>query len=85
MTIYFENITIELHVFYIFNTCKDPKICSPIPLRVMGCAFQTWPKPIKFVRGEKEQQQWTLPEDNYKEESGLYSKANESQALHKCS
>ena len=41
----------------------------------MGCAFQTWPKPIKFVRGGKEQQQWALPED-YKEELGLYSKAN---------
>ena len=51
----------------------------------MGCAFQTWPKSIKIVRGGKEQQLWVLPEDSYKEESGLYSEANEYQALHKCS
>ena len=51
----------------------------------MGCAFQTWTKTIKIVRGGKEQQLWVLPEDNYKEESGLYSEANEYQALHKCS
>jgi len=37
--------------------CKDPEICGPSPLRIMGCALQTWPKSIKFVRGEKEQQQ----------------------------
>ena len=64
--------------------CKDQKVCSPSPLRVMGCAFQTWPKSIIFVRGEKEQQ-GALPEDSYKEELGLYSEANEYQALHKCS
>ena len=51
----------------------------------MGCAFQTWPKPIKFVREGKEQQQWILPKDSYKEESSLYSYTNEYQALHKCS
>ena len=48
----------------------------------MGCAFQTWPKPIKFVRGGKEQQQWALPKDSYREESSLYFGTNECQALH---
>ena len=68
-----------------FNwACKDPKICSTSPLRIMGCAFQIWPKPIKFVsRGKK--QQWALPEDSYREESSLYLGTNECQALHNCS
>ena len=51
----------------------------------MGCAFQTWPNSIKFVRGGKEKQQWDLLEDNYKEESGLFLEANEYQALHNIS
>jgi len=51
----------------------------------MGYAFQIWLKLIKFVRGGKEQQQWALLEDSYKEESSFYSKANEYQDLHKCS
>ena len=38
---------------------------------------------IKFVRDGKEQQQWALPEDNYREESNLYSSINEHQTLHK--
>ena len=44
-----------------------------------------WPKPMKFVRGGKEQQQWALPKDNYKEELCLYSETNEYKALYMCS
>ena len=51
----------------------------------MGCAFQTWPKSIKFVRGGKEQQQWALSKDSYKEELCLYSKTNEYKAPYRCS
>ena len=79
------NISVTIFVEGEHYFCKDQKVCSLSPLRVMGCALQTWPKSIKFVRGGKEQQQWVLPEDNYKEELGLYSKANEYQTLHKCS
>ena len=73
----FYYIVYDIYIYIYRYICKDLKVCSPSPLRVMGCAFQTWPKSIKFVKGGKEQQQWVLLEDNYKEELGLYSKANE--------
>jgi len=57
------------YYYYYLYYCRSPKIWSPSPLGVMGYASQTWPKSIKFVRGEKEQQQWALHEDMYKEES----------------
>ena len=33
------------------------KICGPGLLRVVGRAFQPWPKSIEFVRGGNEQKQ----------------------------
>jgi len=40
------------------------KISSPGPPRVMGHAFQPWPKSIEFVKGGNEKQQRALPEDS---------------------
>jgi len=80
-----ENSKKKISINEGIRTCKDPKICSADPLRIMGYAFQMWPKPMKFVRGGKEQQQWVLPEDSYKEESSFYSETKVSQALHQCS
>ena len=45
--------------------------------------FKLGPMSIKSVRDGKEQQQWTLPEDNYRGESNLYLSINEQQTLHK--
>ena len=42
---------------------RTRKICSPSPLRVVGCAFQPWPKSIEFVRKWNKQQR-ALPEDS---------------------
>ena len=42
---------LDISISILYEYCKDQKIFSLGPLRVMGCAFQTWPKSIKFVRG----------------------------------
>ena len=63
----------KYYYYYYLYYCRSPKIWSPSPLGVMGYASQTSPKSIKFVRGEKEQQQqWALPEGMYKEESRFF-------------
>ena len=62
--------------------CKDPKIWWPKPTQNNGFYL---PKPIKFVRDGKEQQQWVQPKDLYKGESPFYSATNEYEVLYRCS
>ena len=51
----------------LFELVGTRKISGLSPFRVVGCAFQPWPKSIEFVRGENEQQQRALPKDNNEE------------------
>ena len=51
---------------------RTKKSSGPSPLRTVSGSVQFWPKSIKFVRDESEQQQGSLPEDKYSVETSLY-------------